>query len=116
MEEGRIRQTIDGESFIRRFAPIEKEADGGPNAGRHVLGKSLKSAGMFALMTHPVILDLVESMIGPEQEIRWSADIRYSDPEMPTGRKEVPGFLVRSTRRRSEVANSHLDWLKLMEG
>ena len=59
---------------------------------------------------------LVESMIGPEQEIRWSADIRYSDPEMPTGRKEVPGFLVRSTRRRSEVANSHLDWLKLMEG
>ena len=26
LEEGRIRQTFDGESFIRRFASIEKEA------------------------------------------------------------------------------------------
>ena len=233
LEEGRIRQTFDGEPFIRRFAMIEKEAGGTSKAGRHVLGKNLKSAGMFALMTHPVLLDLVESMIGPEilshpqfncqakmpgeeiskhlwhqdlayleseaeetpmvnfwiplvdatkengclevipashktglkphgrlsavwkrfiadehlppgrvvacptrrggaivfhpklvhrsrpnrsQGIRWSVDIRYSDPEMPSGREEVPGFLARSMKRCAEVATSHLDWLKLMEG
>ncbi len=235
LEERRIRQTFAGESFIRRFASIEKEAGGGSKAGRHVLGKNLKTAGMFGLMTHPVLLDLVESMIGPEilshpqfncqakmpgeeiskqlwhqdlayldaeaeetpmvnvwiplvdatkengclevipashktglkphgrlspvgkrtkffadehlppgrvvacpirrggaivfhprlvhrsrpnrsQGIRWSVDIRFSDAEMPSGREEVPGFLARSTKRRAEVASSHLDWLKLMEG
>ena len=99
LEEGRIRQTFDGESFIRRFASIEKEVGGGSKAGRHVLGKNLKTAGMFGLMTHPVLLDLVESMIGPEilshpqfncqakmpgEEIskhHWHQDLAYLDAE-----------------------------------
>jgi len=232
LEGGKIQQTFDGETLGRRYALIEIESGGASKAGRHVLGKNLKTAGTFGLMSHPALLDLVESVIGSEilshpqfnvqakmpgeknskvpwhqdkgyldseaeetpmvnfwiplvdttkengclevipgshkrglkphggpgqvgkpaiadenlppgpivacpisrggaiafhpklvhrsrpnrsQEIRWSFDIRYSDAELPSGRDDVPGFLVRSTKRRAEVARSHLDWLKLME-
>jgi len=231
--EGKIQQTFDGEPFERRLASIERERAGNTGAGRHVLGKNLKTAGMFALMTYPPLLDLVESLIGPEilshpqfntqakmpneenskipwhqdlafldpdaeetlmvnfwiplvdatlengclevipgshrtglkphgkvsdvgtegiadrdlpshdiaacpvnrggavmfthklvhrsrpnltDKIRWSVDIRFSDPREPTGRDNVPGFLARSVDRPAEVAKSHLDWLALTEG
>lgn len=45
--------------------------------------------------------------------IRWSLDIRYSDPALPTGRDHVPGFLVRSVSQPNRVAKDHHDWLKL---
>ena len=48
--------------------------------------------------------------------IRWSLDVRYSDPSKPTGRDEVPGFLARSRAHPERVAKTHLDWLKLMQG
>ena len=47
--------------------------------------------------------------------IRWSLDIRYSDPSKPTGRDEVPGFLARSDAHPECVAKTHLDWLNLMQ-
>ena len=47
--------------------------------------------------------------------IRWSMDIRYSDPRMPTGRDGVPGFLARSEAQPASVANNLEDWLKLFE-
>ncbi len=46
--------------------------------------------------------------------IRWSLDIRYCDPSMPTGR-DVPGILVRSKSHPENVAASHLEWLDLMK-
>ena len=46
--------------------------------------------------------------------IRWSLDIRYCDPAMPTGR-DVPGLLVRSESYPEKVATSHLEWLELMK-
>jgi len=46
--------------------------------------------------------------------IRWSLDIRYCDPTMPTGR-DVPGLLVRSKSHPEKVAVSHLEWLDLMK-
>ena len=47
--------------------------------------------------------------------IRWSLDIRYSDPRLPTGRDSVPGFLARSVENPELVAKSHHDWLNLFE-
>lgn len=47
--------------------------------------------------------------------IRWSMDIRYSDPRMPTGRDGVPGFIARSKTQPASVANNLGDWLRLFE-
>ena len=117
LEEGRIRQTFDGESFIRRFASIEKEVGGGSKAGRHVLGKNLKTAGMFGLMTHPVLLDLVESMIGPEilSHPQFNCQAKMPGEEISKqhlapgpgipgcgGRRDAHGERLDSPRRRDE--------------
>ena len=55
------------------------------------------------------------SIPNTSDRVRWSLDIRYSDPGQPTGRAEVPGFIVRSRAHPERVATSHLDWLALME-
>ena len=47
--------------------------------------------------------------------IRWSMDIRYSDPRMPTGRDGVPGFIARSEAQPASVANTLADWLRLFD-
>ena len=47
--------------------------------------------------------------------IRWSMDIRYSDPRMPTGRDGVPGFIARSKAQPTSVASSLGDWLRLFD-
>jgi hypothetical protein len=49
-------------------------------------------------------------------KVRWSLDLRYSDPRMPTGRSWVAGFLARSGVEPERVAGSHQDWLRLLEG
>lgn len=55
------------------------------------------------------------SVPNTSDRVRWSLDLRYSDPSYPTGRAEVPGFLVRSRAHPEAVATSHLDWLALFE-
>ena len=45
--------------------------------------------------------------------IRWSLDIRYSNPALPTGRDHVPGFLARSLLEPNQVVKDHYDWLKM---
>jgi ectoine hydroxylase-related dioxygenase (phytanoyl-CoA dioxygenase family) len=54
---------------------------------------------------------------GPNRtdHIRWSLDLRYSNPALPTGRPHVPGFIAGSRAHPESVAKSHLDWLRLME-
>ena len=47
--------------------------------------------------------------------VRWSLDLRYSHPEMPTGRDSVPGFIARSKTQPKSVANNLDDWLALFE-
>ncbi len=47
--------------------------------------------------------------------IRWSLDLRYSDPVQPRGRDNVPGFIAHSRAHPESVAHSVQDWLKLME-
>ncbi len=232
-KEGRLSDLFEGEPFDHRLASIRKVMGGSKDIGRGVMGKRHKAAGMFKVVTYPAILDIVESVIGPEilahpqfniqakmpheerseipwhqdlgflepeaeqtfmvnfwiplvdvtvengclevipgshkaglrpygevpgypnvgiklghvpegerlpcplrkggvavfqhktahrsfpnrtDRIRWSLDLRYSDPALPTGRVGVPGFIARSRAHPESVARSHLDWLKLMEG
>jgi phytanoyl-CoA hydroxylase len=229
-EAGRLADRFEGEPFDRRLARLY-EAMAEENAAdlwQAVHGKHQKTAGMFAIITHPALLDVVESLIGPEilahpqfnsraklprhqatvvpwhqdlgylredadetvmvnfwiplvdapmasgalqvipgshrwgriphqtvdgylgipeaalpphevvdcpleaggalliqhktvhrsvpnvsDRVRWSLDLRYSDPAQPTGRAEVPGFIVRSRAFPERVAQSHHDWLAL---
>ena len=228
---GRLRDGFEDAPFDRRLACLCAAMDDASEIEKTVTGKRLKTAGMFGVITHPAILDVVESVIGSEifahpqfncqakmpnearsqipwhqdlgflhpeaestfmvnfwiplvdvsvengclevipgshraglkphgkvsgypnegiqdgyvpggravacpvrkggvvvfqhktahrsfpnrtERIRWSVDIRYSDPSMPTGRDEVPGFLARSRAQPGRVATSHVDWLNLM--
>jgi len=229
--QGRLKDLFEDEPFSRRLYRIYNAVDHPHEVWTAVNGKNMKTAGMFAVMTHPAILDIVESVIGPEilahpqfnsraklpnleamvvpwhqdlgylypdaeetfmvnfwiplvnatvengcmevisgshkhglipheqiagylgipesklppgevvpcpvrvgsvllilhktihrsipnrsDHIRWSLDLRYSDPALPTGRDHVPGFIARSAKKPESVAKSHLDWLKLFEG
>jgi ectoine hydroxylase-related dioxygenase (phytanoyl-CoA dioxygenase family) len=224
--EGKLKDRFQGAPFDRRMALLYEAMGDIPELWRAVHGKNQKTAGMFAVITHPRFLDAVESLIGPEilahpqfnsraklpgdartvvpwhqdlgylhaeadqtfmvnfwiplvdapmetgplqvipgshrwgliphshvdgylgipeaelppheiidcplplggvlliqhktvhrstpnvsDRVRWSLDIRYSDPALPTGRAEVPGFLVRSRAHPEAVARSHHDWL-----
>ncbi len=55
------------------------------------------------------------SLNNVSDHIRWSLDIRYSDPDMPTGRHGVPGFIARSAKNPDRVARSLADWNALFE-
>ncbi len=229
---GKLSDSFENAPFDRRLARLRETMDDASEIEKAVTGKCLKTAGMFAVITHPSILDIVESVIGPEilahpqfncqakmpnevrsqipwhqdlgflhpdaeatfmvnfwiplvdvsvengclevipgshraglmphgevagypnegirkgwvpdgvhvacpvrkggvvvfqhktahrsfpnrtDRIRWSLDIRYSDPSKPTGRDEVPGFLARSDVHLESVAKTHLDWLELMQ-
>ena len=68
--------------------------------------------GSVLLIQHKTIH---RSVPNHSDHIRWSMDIRYSDPRMPTGRDGVPGFIARSKAQPASVANSLEDWLKLFE-
>ena len=230
-EAGRLDDPYEDEPFDRQFAKICEAMEDYSDVWRAVMDKKLKSPGMFAVITNPGILDIVESLIGseilahpqwncqaklprektskvpwhqdqallkpeaeqtfmvnlwtplvdatvengclevitcshktglrshemfPEREsgirdedlpdgeavacpvrkggvvlfngktihrsfanrtdgIRWSLDLRYSDPAQPTGRAHVPGFIARSRKRPEAVAKSNLDWLELFD-
>jgi ectoine hydroxylase-related dioxygenase (phytanoyl-CoA dioxygenase family) len=45
--------------------------------------------------------------------IRWSLDLRYCDSRKPTGRANVPGFVVRSEERPDSVMRDWRDWAAL---
>jgi phytanoyl-CoA hydroxylase len=225
--KGHLPDLFEGAPFKHRLARICEAMGTGKQFAGEILGKRHKTAGLFHLLTHPSLLDVVESLIGPEilvhpqfnlrakmpgevevewhqdiaflakeveqtlmvnfwiplvdtdvengcleivagshrhgivthekasfeqvilennvpggarilsvlpaggaallqhktvhrsfpnlsDHIRWSLDIRYSDPRKPTGRAHVPGFIARSRENPDGVAKSHLDWLELM--
>ncbi len=47
--------------------------------------------------------------------IRWSLDLRYSHPDLPTGRQQVPGFIARSRRDPASVCPSAEEWVRIYE-
>lgn len=65
-KQGRLRETFAAEPFHSRLYRIHEAMDGDcPEVLRDISGKR-KTAGMFHAMTLQPILDIVESMIGPE--------------------------------------------------
>ena len=72
---------------------------------------SILPAGGAALLQHKTVH---RSFPNLSDHVRWSLDIRYSDPRKPTGRAHVPGFIARSRENPDGVAKNHLDWLELM--
>ena len=63
--EGRLNALYADEPFNRRLAKLSASLET-DEIWRLVEGKGHKTAGMFSMVTHPVILDIVESVIGPE--------------------------------------------------
>ena len=55
------------------------------------------------------------SLPNNSDHIRWSLDLRYSDPDMPSGRDDVPGFITRSRRRPDSVCDTAAQWNRLVE-
>lgn len=50
------------------------------------------------------------SLPNTSQGIRWSLDLRYCDPALPTGRNEIPGFVARSAASPDKIAASADEW------
>ena len=98
-EEGRLSERFADKPFERRLYRIHEAMDG--QCGElleAVLGKR-KTAGMFHVMALPGILDVVESLIGPEilvhpqfnsraklpdrtSVVDWHQDIGFLDPDV----------------------------------
>ena len=57
---------------------------------------------------------LHRSLDNTSDHIRWSLDLRYSDPAMPSGRDSVPGFIARSEKDPDSVTRSLDDWQRIM--
>ena len=68
--------------------------------------------GSVLLIQHKTIHRSVPNY---SDHVRWSLDLRYSDPRMPTGRDGVPGFIARSEAQPASVTNNLEDWLRLFE-
>lgn len=62
---GKLPDLFEHEPFERRLYKITEALDD-PSIAWHFTGIKYKSPAMFAVMTHPVILDITESVIGPE--------------------------------------------------
>lgn len=69
-------------------------------------------AGGVLLIQHKTIHRSIPNL---SDHIRWSLDLRYSDPAQPSGRDGVPGFIARSRAHPESVAQSVDDWLALFE-
>ncbi|NKB66656.1 MAG: hypothetical protein GKR89_06310 [Candidatus Latescibacteria bacterium] len=69
----------------------------------------VKKGGVL-LIQHKTIHRSIPNL---SDHIRWSLDLRYSDPAQPSGRDEVPGFIARSQADPASVAQSLDDWLAL---
>ena len=68
--------------------------------------------GGVLLLQHRTIHRSVSNV---SNTVRWSLDIRYSDPSLPTGRADVPGFIARSQSSPERVATSLDDWLETLQ-
>ncbi|MCZ6633886.1 MAG: phytanoyl-CoA dioxygenase family protein [bacterium] len=67
--------------------------------------------GSVLLIQHKTIHRSIPNL---SDHIRWSLDLRYSDPAMPTGRESVPGFIACSQKHPASVTDSLQGWLDIM--
>jgi ectoine hydroxylase-related dioxygenase (phytanoyl-CoA dioxygenase family) len=54
------------------------------------------------------------SFLNRTEGIRWTVDLRYSDPGLSTGRDEISGFTARSRAHPETVIKNHEEWASLM--
>ena len=96
--EGRLPARFDDEPFERRLFKLQEAMDGACPEVRQAISGKRKTPGMFHVMTLPPILDVVESLVGPEimshpqfnsraklpdktSVVNWHQDIGFLDPE-----------------------------------
>ena len=97
--EGRSNTLFENEPFDRRLAGIYETMEDSSEVEKAVTGKRLKTAGMFALITHRAILDIVELVMGTEilahpqfnsqakipnktqSKIPWHQDLSFLHPD-----------------------------------
>ena len=87
--KGELSELFEDEPFERRLARIvESVADPSDTSFSDTLFEGLhgklKTEGMFAVQTHPAILDIVESLIGPEILAHPQFNIRPKLPNQDT--------------------------------
>ncbi len=82
------------------------------NLPPHTIADCPVAVGGALLIQHKTVH---RSIPNTSDRVRWSLDLRFSDPARPTGRDNVPGFLARSRAHPDRVARSHADWLALFE-
>ena len=106
---GSHRQLIDHTHGLGPAGNFKGLTDEDLPSGDHVLCPVPK--GSVLLIQHRTIH---RSLPNVSDHIRWSLDIRYSDPAMPTGRDGVPGFIARSNAPQ-RVVTSLEGWDALFE-
>ncbi len=95
---GQLEDVFADAPFDRRLALLCAAMGTDKRFVGEILGKAHKTAGLFYLLTHPAILNAVESIIGPEilvhpqfnvrakmpgeAEVAWHQDIAFLDPEV----------------------------------
>ena len=83
--QGKISSLYENLSFYHRLTQIQRESQKGPLLGWN-WNKEVFSHEVYELLTHPKILDIVASLIGPEITVNGDYWIRF---KMPTGGESV---------------------------
>ncbi len=96
---GLLPELYEDQPFDRRLARMFESMEDGSPLWRAVQGKHHKTAGMFAVIMLPTLLDIVESLVGPEilahpqfnsraklphhdvTDVPWHQDLGYLDAE-----------------------------------
>jgi phytanoyl-CoA hydroxylase len=99
---GQLSEVYADAPFATRFSLLRRALPDPSPLQARVLGKSLKTAGMFRVMTEPFLLDAIESLLGPEilshpqfntqarlphqeiTEVPWHQDVAFLDPDALT--------------------------------
>ena len=84
-DKGKISSLYEDLSFYHRLTQIQRESQKGPLLSWN-WNKEVFSREVYELITHPKILDIVGSLIGPEITVNGDYWIRF---KMPTGGESV---------------------------
>ena len=74
--------TFPDASFETRLALVSNACSEPEKIWKNFQGKRFKTSGMFALRTHPAILDATESLIGPEIYAHPQSNLRAKLPDL----------------------------------
>jgi phytanoyl-CoA hydroxylase len=81
--QGKISSLHEGEPFERRLALIDRESE---EVFYALFGKSHHGPALWDLMRHPKILDIVETLVGPEIYCHPTFNVR---PKLPAHERTV---------------------------